>query len=146
MKDTAQILEHEEMEIILKTSSMYINFSEMTLEEQSSWVKLVREDLEEAADDIDLFYRKIERFNKNKRTVPESVRKMLNDIRKSESFLLGETHKKLIKELVDFSQLIFSSSVMSENFMSASSDWNTICIPSFFKIVSVSAKSFVVCK
>jgi len=102
LKDTAEILKHEEIEIILKTSDMYINFSEMTLEEQSSWVKLVREDLEEAADDIDLFYRKIERFNKNKRTIPESVRKMLNDIRKSESFLLGETHKKLIKELVDF--------------------------------------------
>jgi len=102
LKETEQIFEKEEMEILLKTNEMFIYFSDMTDEEKNSWIKLMREDLDNAVDDIEIFHRKIDRFNKKKHTSPEDFRKMLDSLNKSNTFVLDEAHQNLIRELVAF--------------------------------------------
>src|SRR3972149_7539327 len=102
LEEAKQILEQEEMEILLKTDTMYINFSDMTEEEQSSWIKLMRDDLEDAVDDLEIFYRKIQLFNKKNYTTPENVRKMFEVLSKSNDFALSEAHSALIREIVEF--------------------------------------------
>jgi len=102
MKDTAQILEHEEMEIILKTNELFINFSDMTEGEQKSWIKLMKEDLENAVDDIEIFHHKINRFNSKKHTQPEDLRKMLDSLGNDNGFVLTEAHRNLVNELVEY--------------------------------------------
>jgi len=102
MKDTAQILEHEEIEIILKTNELFINFSDMTEGEQKSWIKLMKEDLENTVDDIEIFHHKINRFNSKKHTQPEDLRKMLDSLGNDNGFVLTEAHRNLVNELVEY--------------------------------------------
>ena len=99
LKETEQIFEKEEMEILLKTNEMFINFSDMTDEEKISWIKLMRDDLDNAVDDMEIFYHKIERFNKKKHTAPEDIRKMLDSLNTSEAIVLDGAHQNLINEL-----------------------------------------------
>jgi len=102
LEEAKQILEQEEMEILLKTDTMYIDFSDMTEEEQSSWIKLMKDDLEDAVDDLEIFYRKIQLFNKKNYTTPENVRKMFEALSKSNDFVLSQAHRDLIREIVEF--------------------------------------------
>jgi len=102
LAETEQIFENEDMEILLKTNEMFINFSDMTDEEKISWIKLMREDLHIAVDDMEIFYRKIERFNKKKHISPEDFRKMLDSLDMSKAIVLDEAHQNLIRELVIF--------------------------------------------
>ena len=102
LEEAKQILEQEEMEILLKTDTMYIDFSDMTEEEQSSWIKLMRDDLEDAVDDLEIFYRKIQLFNKKNYTSPENVRKMFEALSKSNDYVLSQAHIDLIREIVEF--------------------------------------------
>src|SRR3989304_2046093 len=101
LEEAKQILEPEEMEILLKTDTMYIDFSDMTEEEQSSWIKLMRDDLEDAVDDLEIFYRKIQLFNEKNYTT-ENVRKMFEALSKSNDFVLSQAHRDLIREIVEF--------------------------------------------
>ena len=101
LEEAEQILEQEEMEILLKTDSMYIDFSDMTKEEQSSWIKLLRDDLEDAVDELEIFYHKIQRFNKKNYATPENIRKMFEALPKSNDFVLSQAHRDLIKELIE---------------------------------------------
>jgi len=99
LKETEQILQKERMEILLKTDEMFINFSDMTDEEKISWIKLMREDLDNVVDDMEIFYHKIERFNKKKHTSPEDFRKMLDSLDMSKAIVLDEAHQNIIREL-----------------------------------------------
>jgi len=102
LKQTKEILTKEGIEIILSSNTMYINISEMTEEEQNVWIKLMREDLEDAVEDVEIFYRKLHRFFKNKNTFPTNFRKMLAELDKSNNSLPSEKHRSLIDQLNDF--------------------------------------------
>ena len=43
---------------------MYLNFSQLTPEEQNGWIKSIAEDLEDAVDEVTSYYNRLERFYK----------------------------------------------------------------------------------
>jgi len=91
------------MEIIVKSNTMYLNFSQLTPEEQNGWIKSVGEDLEDAVDEVTRFYNRLERFYKKTKSFPLQIREMMNELRKSENLPITDRHKHLIQKLMDFS-------------------------------------------
>ncbi len=102
LKEAEQIFQKEEMEILLNTNMMYMRFADMTSEEQNSWIKLMRADLENAIDDMEIFNRRIERYNKEEQLSPEVFRKMFDSLGKSRDSFLDKAHINLIKQLIEF--------------------------------------------
>jgi len=101
LAESNEILEQEGMQIILKTNSLYLDFEDMNEEEQKSWLKEIRGDLEDAADDVDLFYRKLKRFHSQKEEFPKNIRILIEELPQSD-FVVSGQHKKIVQKLVDF--------------------------------------------
>ena len=102
--EAEEILAKEKIEIIVRSSTMYLNFSQLTPEEQNGWIKSVDEDLEDAVDEVTRYYNKLERFYKKTKSFPLQIREMMNELRKSENLPITDRHKHLIQKLMDFSR------------------------------------------
>jgi len=100
LAESNEILKQEGMQIILKTNSLYLDFEDMNEEEQKSWLKEIRGDLEDAADDIDMFYKKLERFHSQKEEFPKNIRNLIDELPQSD-FVLSGQHKKIVQKLVE---------------------------------------------
>ena len=100
LKEAEEILQKEGMEIILKTTSMQINYSDLTEAEQFSWLKMVRNDFEAYVDDIEILYRKVELFLRKKPITTDNFRKMLEELPKNT--IDNKEYKNLAEKFLEF--------------------------------------------
>jgi len=101
LSESKEILEQEEIQIILKTNSLYLKLEDLTEEEQKSWLKGIKNDLEDAADGIDIFYKQLKRFHSQKEEFPKNLRNLIEQLPDSD-FVLSDSHRKIIQDLADF--------------------------------------------
>jgi len=82
LKETEEILKQQGMEIILTTESLYLNFSDMTEEEQFSYVKTLEADLEDTADELEIQDKEIEIIAR-KGSISKEFRAILSSLKNS---------------------------------------------------------------
>jgi len=83
--ETEEILKQQGMEIILKTNSMSIYFSDMTDEEQISFLKTLEEDLEVTVEMLDIQDRHIEILARHGNSFSKDYREILKSLKFSKN-------------------------------------------------------------
>jgi len=85
LEETEEILKQQGMEIVLKTNNMHIYFSDMTEEEQISYLKTIEEDLEVTADMLDIQDRQIEILARHGNSFSKDYREIIKSLKFSKN-------------------------------------------------------------
>jgi len=80
LEDTKEILKQQGMEIILKTKYLSLSFSDLTEEEQLSYLKTLEPHLEYTADQLEMQEKQIDILARKGNSLSKRVRELLNSL------------------------------------------------------------------
>ena len=83
LKETEKILKKQGMEIILTTDTLYLNFSDMTEEEQISYLKTLEADFENTADELEIQDKELEIVARRGYSFSKGFREIINSLKNS---------------------------------------------------------------
>jgi len=89
LQETEEILKKQGMEIILKTDSMRLHFSDMTEEEQISYLKTLEADFENTADELEIQDKEIEIIGRKGYSFSKRFREIINSLK---NFKISKFH------------------------------------------------------
>lgn len=111
LKETEEILKQQGMEIILKCDSIHLHFSDMTEEEQLSYLKTIEGDLEHKADRLEIFDKELEIFIKRGNSFSKIFKENFNLIKNSRN---TETIKRFKDAQIKFIKLYRLTSILTD--------------------------------
>ena len=83
LKETEEILKKQGMEIILKTDSMRLHFSDMTEEEQLSYLKIIEKDLDNTSDRLEIQDKERKILDRTGNSFSKEFREIINSLKNS---------------------------------------------------------------
>ena len=83
LEETEEILKQQGMEIILRSNSLSLNFSDMTEEEQVGYLKTIEVDMQNAADKLELQEKQIEILARKGNSFSKELREIFNSLKNS---------------------------------------------------------------
>ncbi len=108
LKETEEILKQQGMEIILTTDSLYLNFSDMTEEEQFSYLKTLDGNLEDIADQLEIQDKEIEILSRKGYSFSKEFREILNSLKNSRNSDTIKHFRHLQEELNKIQDLSYT--------------------------------------
>ena len=99
LKETEEILKQQGMEIILMTDTLYLNFSDMTEEEQLSYLKTLEADFEDTADELEIQDKEIEIIGRKGYSFSKRFREIINSLKNSRNTDTIKNYQHLQEEL-----------------------------------------------
>ena len=108
LKETEEILKQQGMEIILKTDSLRLNFSDMTEEEQLSYLKTLVADLEHTCDRLELQEKELEIVARQGISFSKEFREICNKIKNSRATDTIKRFQHLQEEYLKIRRLVIT--------------------------------------
>jgi len=114
LEETEEILKKQGMEIILFTDTLYLNFSDMTEEEQLSYLKTLEADFEDTADQLEIQDKEIQIIARKGYSFSKGFREILNSLKNSKNTDAIKHFQHLQDELEKIRHLSYSLSHLGQ--------------------------------